>query len=236
MAERFENLRIGEKMEINSVDFQVVGYFTASGSAAESEVWTDLRDITTARRTPGAVSSVNLRAADDSSKRTLIDRIAKDEQFNLKVVDEIEYYEEQASTSRVLWWVAMFIAFFIGVAAMLAAATTMYAAVASRAREIGTLRALGFSRVSILTSFLLESVLLCLMGGIVGCLATLPLNGLSTGTANFATFSEITFAFQFGPLVLGLGMLMSLIMGVLGGFFPALRAVSLNIVTALRAQ
>jgi putative ABC transport system permease protein len=122
------------------------------------------------------------------------------------------------------------------VAAMLAAATTMYAAVAGRAREIGTLRALGFSRRSILTSFILESVLLCLMGGVLGCLATLPLHGFTSGTANWATFSEITFAFRFGPLVLGLGMGMALLMGVVGGLFPALRAVRLDIVSALRSQ
>jgi putative ABC transport system permease protein len=236
MANRFENLRIGEKLEINGVDFNVVGYFAAEGSAAESEVWTDLRDLTTARRTPGAVSSVNLRAAGASGKQSLIDRIEKDEQFNLKVVDEQEYYESQAEFSSILWYAGMFIAFLLWVAAMLAAATTMYAAVAGRAREIGTLRAIGFSRGSILVSFLVESILLCLMGGALGCLATLPLNGLTTGTANWATFSEITFAFRFGPLVLGLGMGMSLLMGVVGGLFPAVRAVRLSIVSALRSQ
>jgi putative ABC transport system permease protein len=236
MAERFENLAIGEKLEINRVNFSVVGYFAAEGSAAESEVWTDLRDLTAARRTPGAVSSVNLRAASTSSKQTLIDRIEKDEQFNLKVVDEVEYYENQSQFSAILWYAGMFIACLLWVAAMLAAATTMYAAVAGRAREIGTLRALGFSRRSILTSFILESVLLCLMGGVLGCLATLPLHGFTSGTANWATFSEITFAFRFGPLVLGLGMGMALLMGVVGGLFPALRAVRLDIVSALRSQ
>jgi putative ABC transport system permease protein len=236
MAERFENLALGEKLEINRVNFSVVGYFAADGSAAESEVWTDLRDLTAARRTPGAVSSVNLRAASAASKQTLIDRIEKDEQFNLKVVDELEYYENQAQFSSILWYASMFIAFLLWVAAMLAAATTMYAAVAGRAREIGTLRALGFSRRSILGSFLLESVLLCLMGGALGCLFTLPLNGYTSGTANWATFSEITFAFRFGPLVLGLGMGMALLMGVVGGLFPALRAVRLDIVSALRSQ
>jgi putative ABC transport system permease protein len=112
----------------------------------------------------------------------------------------------------------------------------MYAAVASRAREIGTLRALGFRRRSILCSFLLEAVLICLAGGILGCLATLPFNGLSTGTANWATFSEITFAFRFGPLVLLQGLALALIMGILGGLFPALRAIRLSTASALRAQ
>ena len=236
MAERFENLRIGERFEINQEDFTVVGYFEAGGSAAESEVWTDLRDLTSVRRTPGAVSTVNLRARDAQAKGRLIDRIANDEQFNLKVVDEREYYEEQMTASIAIKVVGYFIATFLTIGAMFAAANTMYAAVSSRSREIGTLRALGFRRREVLTSFLLESILLCLIGGLLGCLATLPFNGLSTGTANWATFSEITFSFRFGPRVLFRGVLLALTMGVLGGLFPAIRAVRLNIVKALREQ
>jgi putative ABC transport system permease protein len=236
MADRFQNLRLGEKLEINQVDFTVVGYFEAEGSAAESEVWTDLRDLTSARRTPGAVSLVNFRATGPAAKASLINRIQNDEQFNLKVVDERQYYEEQMTASLAIRVVGYFIAAFLTVGAMFAAANTMYAAVASRAREIGTLRALGFRRRSILASFLLESVLLCLMGGALGCLATLPFNGLSTGTANWATFSEITFSFRFGPTVLLQGLMMALTMGLLGGLFPAVRAVRLNIVSALREQ
>jgi putative ABC transport system permease protein len=236
MAVRFENLGLGDKLEINKVDFTIVGYFEAAGSAAESEVWTDLRDITNARRTPGAVSSVNLRATGDEAKRSLVDRIQNDEQFNLKVVDEPQYYEDQMSAAILIRIVGLFIAGFLTVGAMFAAANTMYAAVASRAREIGTLRALGFRRSSILFSFLLESVLLCLMGGILGCLATLPFNGRSTGTANWATFSEITFSFRFGPMVMLQGIVLALSMGILGGLFPAVRAVRLNTASALRAQ
>ena len=236
MAERFENLGLGETLVINKVDFKIVGHFEAGGSAAESEVWTDLRDLTTARRTPGAVSSVNLRAAGDSAKAALIERIENDEQFNLKVVDERKYYEDQMTSSLAIRIVGYFIATFLTFGAMFAAANTMYAAVASRAREIGALRAIGFSRSSILCSFLLESVLLCLMGGVLGCVATLPFHGMSTGTANWSTFSEITFAFRFGPNVLLQGLAMALTMGVLGGLFPAIRAVRMNIVSALREQ
>lgn len=236
MAERFENLGLGETFVINKVDFKVVGYFEAAGSAAESEVWTDLRDLTTARRTPGAVSSVNLRAQDEMAKRKLIDRIENDEQFGLKVVDEPSYFAEQMSSSIALRVVGYFIAGFLTIGAMFAAANTMYAAVASRAREIGTLRAIGFRRRSILFSFLLESLLLCVAGGVLGCLATLPFNGLSTGTANWATFSEITFSFRFGPEVLIQGIMLAVTMGLLGGLFPAIRAVRMNIVSALREQ
>ncbi|HLJ12185.1 MAG TPA: ABC transporter permease [Planctomycetaceae bacterium] len=234
MAERFENLALGEKLEINKVNFEIVGYFEAAGSAAESEVWTDLRDVTSARRTPGALSSVNLRVRDEQSKLALLNRIRDDEQFKLDAVDEMQYFEKQMTASIAIQFVGFAIAGFLTLGAMFAAANTMYAAVASRGREIGALRAIGFSRRSVLSSFLFESVVLCLLGGVLGCLATLPFNGLSTGTANWATFSEITFAFRFGPIVLLRGVAMALTMGVLGGLFPALRAVRMPITSALR--
>jgi putative ABC transport system permease protein len=236
MADRFENLAIGEKLEINQVMFEIVGYFEASGSAAESEVWTDLRDLTLARRTPAAVTSVNLRAESPATRDQLIKQLSEDKRFQLTAIRETRYFEDQMSASIAIKFIGYIIAAFLTFGAMFAAANTMYAAVASRGREIGTLRALGFPRRSILTSFLLESIILCLMGGILGCLATLPFNGLSTGTANWASFSEITFSFRFGPRVLIQGVLLALTMGLLGGLLPAMRAVRLNIVTALRER
>ncbi len=236
MAERFENLAIGEKLLINHDEFEIVGYFEADGSAAESEVWADLRDLATARRTPEFTTSVNLRAQDPAAAEAIIAQLSVDKRFQLSGIPEVKYYEDQMAQSSFLKYIGYFIAAFLTFGAMFAAANTMYAAVASRGREIGTLRALGFSRFSILASFLLESVVLCLMGGILGCLATLPFNGLSTGTANFASFSEITFSFRFGPRVLMQGVMLALIMGLLGGLLPAVRAVRLNIITALREQ
>jgi putative ABC transport system permease protein len=236
LARRFENLAIGEKLDINQVEFEIVGYFEAGGSSAESEVWTDIRDLASARRTPDAISSVNLRARDEAALESLKNVITEDKQFNLSAVLETTYYENQLSSAIAIKVVGWLIAAFLTMGAMFAAANTMYAAVANRSREIGTLRAIGFRRRSILASFLLESVLLCVMGGLLGCALTLPFNGLSTGTANFATFSEITFAFRFGPTVLLRGVLMALVMGLLGGLFPAIRAVRLNIVSALREQ
>jgi putative ABC transport system permease protein len=234
MAERFENLALGEKLEINKVNFEVVGYFEAAGSSAESEVWTDQRDLTSARRTPDALSSVNLRSRDQKAKEALLARIRDDEQFKLDAVDEPEYFEKQMTASIAIRFVGFAIAGFLTLGAMFAAANTMYAAVASRGREIGALRAIGFSRRSVLASFLFESVVLCLLGGVLGCLATLPFNGLSTGTANWATFSEITFSFRFGPIVLLRGVAMALAMGLVGGIFPAIRAVRMPITNALR--
>ncbi|MGE0755813.1 MAG: ABC transporter permease [Pirellulaceae bacterium] len=234
MARRFENLAIGEKLEINQVQFEIVGYFEAEGSSAESEVWTDLRDLTSARRTPEAISIVNLRCANESAKKQITRTLQEDDQFKLQVFDEVEYFERQMTAAVAIQFVGYTMAGFLTFGAMFAAANTMYAAVANRSAEIGTLRAIGFSRRSILMSILFESVLLCLLGGVLGCLATLPLNGLSTGTANWAMFSEITFAFRFGPSVLMRGVLMALAMGLLGGLFPALRAVRLPIIQALR--
>lgn len=234
MAERFQNLALGEKLEINKVFFEVVGYFEAAGSSAESEVWTDLRDLTGARRTPEALSCVNLRCRDEAAKAALLKRLRDDEQFKLDAIDEPAYFERQMNAAVAIKYAGIAIALFLTMGAMFAAANTMYAAVASRGREIGALRAIGFSRRSILFSFLLESVMLCLLGGALGCLGTLPLNGFSTGTANWATFSEITFAFRFGPTVLMQGVMMAVAMGLVGGLFPALRAVRMPIIQALR--
>lgn len=234
MAERFENLAMGEELEINNQMFRIVGYFESAGSAAESEVWTDLRDLTLARRTPAAVSSINLRGQSKESRDELVRLLADDKRFQLNALTETKYFEDQMTQSNAIQYIGYIIAGFLMFGAMFAAANTMYAAVASRAREIGTLRALGFSRISILGSFLFESVVLCLMGGALGCLATLPFNGLSTGTMN--QFSEITFAFRFGPRVLLQGVMLAVVMGLLGGFLPAVRAVRLNIINALRER
>ena len=234
MAARFENLAIGEKLEINKIDFSVVGYFEAGGSAAESEVWTDLRDLTGARRVQGAISIVNFRARDLASRDALITQLQEDERFKLKAITEAAYFESQMSASIAISFIGYLIGGFLTFGAMFAAANTMYAAVASRGREIGTLRAIGFCRSSILFSFLIESMMLCLLGGLLGCLATLPFNGISTGTANWATFSEITFSFRFGPWILARGMIMALVMGLFGGLFPAVRAIRLKIVDSLR--
>ena len=234
IAKRFENLGLGEQFDINNVDFTVVGYFEAGGSSAESEVWADLRDVTSAQRYEGAVSVVNLRVRDAAVRQQIMDRVRDDEQFKLKAITETDYFENQKSSSIAIKVVAYIIAGFLTVGAMFAAANTMYAAVSSRGREIGTLRAIGFPRRAVLTSFLLESLVLCSLGGLLGCLATLPLNGLSGGTS--ISFSEITFSFRFGPSVLLQGMSLAIAMGLIGGLFPAIRAIRLQITDALRQR
>ena len=236
MSKRFENLGLGSTFNINNTDFRVVGLFEANGSSAESEVWADLRDLTAALRFEGAVSVVNLRTTDEDARRQIIERVRDDEQFKLKAITEAEYFEAQKSSSLAIKVVAYIIAAFLTVGAMFAASNTMYSAVASRGREIGTLRAVGFPRRTVLFSFVLESLVLCTLGGLLGCLATIPLNGISGGTQNAATFSEITFNFRFGPKVLMQGMILAVVMGLIGGLFPAIRATRLEITDALRQR
>jgi len=236
ISKRFENLGLGEQLEINNVNFRVVGLFEAAGSSAESEVWADRRDLTSAQRYDGAVSVVNLRTKDEVSRLEIIERVRNDDQFKLKAITETDYFEDQKSSSVAIRAVAFIIAGFLTIGAMFAAANTMYAAVACRGREIGTLRAVGFRRRMVLTSFLLESLVLCALGGLLGCLATLPLHGLSGGTQNMATFSEITFSFRFGLKVLLRGMALAVAMGLIGGLFPAIRAIRLEITDALRQR
>lgn len=236
IAARFENLGLGESFDVNNVTFRVVGLFEAGGSSSESEVWADLRDLTSAQRFDGAVSVVNMRVPEESDRVQIIDRVRNDEQFKLKAITEPEYFDGQRATSVAIRVVAYLIGGFLIVGAMFAAANTMYSAVASRGREIGTLRAVGFSRSAVLASFVFESVALCVLGGLLGCLATIPLNGISGGTQNLATFSEITFSFRFGLRVLLLGMGLAIAMGLIGGLFPAIRAIRMQITDALRQR
>ena len=234
MAERFEGTGLGEVTNINNVDFTVVGLFEAGGSSSESEVWADLRDLTAAQSYDNAVSIVNLRVPDKEKRAALIERIKTDDQFKLDAKTEVDYFDElQSNSSTALKVVGYIIAFFLTIGAMFAASNTMYAAVASRGREIGTLRALGFSRRSVLISFITESIVICLLGGLLGCLATLPLNGITGGT-QASTFSEVAFSLNFGPKVLAMGVILALVMGLIGGLFPSLRAIRLRIVNALR--
>jgi len=235
MAKRFVGAGLGEQLyAIDSEPFLIVGLFEAGQGATESEVWSDIEVVAQAAKRTGVRSSIQLRTNNPTDAAALTDRIKNDEQFGLDAISEPAYFAEQANSGMALKIVGRTIAIILTIGAMFAVANTMYAAVASRAREIGTLRAVGFGRMPVLLSFLLESILLCVAGGVLGCLGVLPLNGLSTGTANWQTFSELTFAFRFGPMVLAQALLLALFMGTAGGLFPAIRATRLKIVDALR--
>ena len=232
---RIEGLQVGKQVKYMDKRFTVVGVFESQGGAFESEIWGDF-DVMGAMFQRGAGSnSVVVRMKDASQIPALDKWIRAQPQMQLQAVPEPKYYSDQAGPlAAILKGLAAFVAFVMGVGAVFGAMNTMYAIVVARTREIGTLRALGFSRRSILFSFVLESVILALIGGVVGCVLALPMNGFSTGTGQTDSFSEIAFAFQITPHIVGLGLGFSLIMGLLGGLLPALRAARLPIISALR--
>ncbi len=235
LARRFKGGSIGGTLKVGEKEsYRVVGLFTAGGSAAESEVWVDLTDLERAMGREGYVSSVQVRAKTAQDFDTLRKTIDNDTQFKLSAQPETRYFSDQAQSSLFLTGAGTLIAVLLTIGAMFASANTMYAAVSTRTREIGTLRALGFPRRDILISFLTESVLLCTAGGILGLLATLPFSAFTYGTSNFNNFAEMTVAFRFGPRVMLVACLMTAAMGIFGGLMPAVRAVRLDVVRALR--
>jgi len=234
IASRFQNCGLGDKLKFAKGYWTVVGTFEVGNTAYDSEIWTDVNDLATDFDRDG-YSSVMVGAADSSSLASLREQIANDRRLHLKPQTEREYYESQTRFAAPIKALGLFIAVLMAVGASFAAMNTMYAAVARRTKEIGTLRVLGYSRGSILFSFVLESVLIATLGGALGCVLALPVNGLTTGTTNFATFSEVAFNFRVTPSLLLDGMIFAVLMGFLGGFFPAWRAAHENIVTALRS-
>lgn len=228
-------LKVGETLRVGLREaYKVVGLFTAGGSAAESEVWVDRIELEKKIGREGSVSCVQLRATNQNSLQSLVKTIEGDAQFRLQAKKESVYYGEQTNTSTVLTVTGTIIAFFLTIGAMFAAANTMFAAVSARTREIGTMRAIGFSRLDILLSFMGESIIICFIGGVVGLLAAIPLNAFTFGVNNIDAFSELNVNFRLGPAVLITACAMTAAMGVLGGLFPAIRAVRLEIVKALR--
>jgi putative ABC transport system permease protein len=234
MSQRFQHLALGDVFKVEGGDFQVVGIFEAAGGAVESEIWTDQKVLAQIAKRTGAMSSVQFRAASKEDQQRLVNRIEKDEQIDLGAVTEEAYFAQQAKQSSLIKIVGYMIAFFLTIGAMFAVANTMYGAIASRAREIGTLRALGFGRGSIVFAFLLESLLLCVLGAVLGILGALAIGEIRTGTMNGGTFTEVVFSFNFGPKVLLSGALLAIVMGLIGGLLPAIRAVRMKVVNALR--
>jgi putative ABC transport system permease protein len=235
IARRFKGAQLGGDFRVGEKEnYRVVGLFTAGGGSAESEVWVDRADLERNTSRGGSLSSVQLRAAGPTELEKLQATISQDVRFKLEAKRESAYFESQTLSSIFLKVAGFMITILLTIGAMFAAANTMFAAVSSRTREIGTMRALGFSRLDVLISFLGESVLLCTLGGLVGWLATIPLGQLSFGTNDFNTFAERTITFRFGWLVAITAFSMTMAMGVLGGLFPAVRAVRLDVIKALR--
>lgn len=233
--ERFQGLDIGDKFRIQTTDYTVVGIFESAGKAFESEIWVDVNSLASTTKRE-SFSSALLRAKDENALAALSKRITDDPKLHLKALSERTFYEDQQGiASGALKGLAVFIAFIMAVGAGFAGMNTMYAAVARRTKEIGTLRVLGFGRVSILIAFLLESIAVALIGAAMGILLALPLNFVSTGTSNWATFSEIAFNFRLTPDLMLLALGFGAVIGFVGSLLPSIRASRLKIVEALRA-
>jgi putative ABC transport system permease protein len=235
IAERFQGLDVGDKFRIQTTDYTVVGLFDSAGKAFESEIWVDVNSLSSTTKRD-SFSSALLRAKDQNALAALSKRITDDPKLHLKALSERTFYEDQQGTaSGALKGLAVFISFIMAVGAGFAGMNTMYAAVARRTKEIGTLRVLGFSRSSILIAFLLESVGVALIGAVIGILLTLPLNLVSTGTSNWVTFSEIAFNFRVTPDLMISALIFGGIIGFIGSLLPSIRASRFRIVEALRA-
>ena len=231
---RYPAARLGGKLSFGRGDWDVVGVLDAGQSAANGEVFVDLNQIASDQGRDEALSSVLLRATDEVALQAMINDLTTDRRFMLDALSEKTYYENQTSAGAPLVALGGLASLFMAVGSSFAAMNTMYAAVARRSAEIGTLRVLGFSRLSILTSFFIESLLLSLLGGVIGCLLVLPLNNLTTGIGSFVTFSEITFNFAVTPAIMAAGIAFALVLGGLGGLFPAAAAAGKQILAALR--
>ncbi len=232
--ERMRGLDIGDKVKMQRHDWQVVGVFRSQGGAFESEIWGDADVMAPAFHREGGYQTLVVRMKDPKSLPEFKNQIETNPQYQLTVAQERKYYEDQAGpTASALLGLALFVAVVMGTGAVFGAMNTMYAIVAARTREIGTLRALGFSRFSILFSFVVESIFLALIGGLIGCALALPMNGFTTATGGM-NFSELAFAFKVTPYTLGMGLLFAVMMGIVGGLLPASRAARMGITTALR--
>src|ERR1700678_564225 len=234
IRDRFSHANIGDTMEFGKGSWKVVGVFDAGGSAYESEVWGDVNQMASDFDPQGGYSSAYVRATDPVAADALTKRVSDDQRLKLDGMLETDYYAKQTSSGAPIKYIGIVVAVIMAIGSSVSAMNTMYAAVAYRGREIATLRVLGFSRPAILTSFVLESLLLALLGAAAGILLMLPFNGMETGTSNAVTFSEVVFSLQITPIVAGYAILFALAMGLFGGLFPAWHAARQNILTALR--
>jgi putative ABC transport system permease protein len=231
--ERF-GLDVGQTVKLQRRDWTVVGVFASEGSGFESEIWGDVDVMGPAFQRTGGYQVISLRLADPKTMAAFAKDLESNPQMQVQVQQERAYYEAQAgNTVRALMGLAMFVSIVMGIGAVFGAMNTMFAIVAARTREIGTLRALGFSRRSILFSFVTESVFLALVGGLVGCVLAFPANGVTTASGG-ANFSELAFAFRITAPSLVAGLVFAVVMGFAGGLLPAWRGALLPITSALR--
>jgi putative ABC transport system permease protein len=234
MARRFAGFQVGDTFRTAGNTLTVVGEFDGGSSAFDSEVWMDADEARSLFDREN-YSSLLVRVTDPAAVQAITARIENDKRLPLRSETEVKYYSDQTATALPIRILGNFLATAMSVGAVFAAMNTMYASVGARTREIGTLRVLGFRRRSVLAGFILEGALLAAIGGALGCLLALPLDGYSTGTMSFNSFSETVFEFRITPWLATKGMIFSIIVGVIGSLLPALRASRLPVIAALKS-
>ncbi|MGH9457530.1 MAG: ABC transporter permease [Thermoanaerobaculia bacterium] len=232
----FSGLELGSTLEIGNAQWEVVGIFEADGGLPESEIWTDAAVLAPAYRRGESFQSALVKLASPGNFQTFKDALTSDPRLNVKVLRETDYYAEQSQLIYLLiTGLGTIIATMMGVGAAFGALNTMYTAVASRTREIGTLKALGFRGVPVVLSVVIESVLLAIVGGTFGAIvAWMAFDGYRAATMNWQSFSQVAFAFEVGPRLLANGVMYAVLIGIIGGLFPAIRAARMPISAALR--
>jgi len=235
-SRQFANLKVGSTVKSGKMTWPVVGIFEARGSVAESELWCDAKVLQSVYQRGNSYQSVYLRLETVDTLQRLKDALTTDPRLNVTVVREPDYYAQQSQVLQsIIWGIGLTIAVLMGLGAIFGAVNTMYSAVATRTREIATLRALGFGSSPVVVSVLIEAVLLSLIGGVLGGLiAWAGFDGYQTATMNFQSFSQVAFAFAVTPRLLAWGLMASTVMGLLGGLLPAYRAARVPVVSALR--
>ncbi len=235
-ANSYSGLGLGDTVRFGGAAWKVVGIFDAGGSAFDSEVWCDGHLLNQVyQRSQNSFQSVTVRLTSPEALGQLKDSLTSDPRLTVQVEREVDYYENQSRNLTTLIVVlGSIVAAVMGIGAVFGALNTMYSAVAERSREIATMRALGFGELSVVVSFVFEALFVAFIGGIVGCVAVLPLNRFTVGALNFQTFSHLAFAFRVTPDLLLGGMVFALLMGVVGGVPPAVRAARSPIAATLR--
>ncbi len=232
----YAGLTLNNHVSFGGGQWQVVGVFDAGGSAFDSEVWTDARVLDDVYKRPTNVfQSATVHLTSPAAFQQFKDAVTSDPRLTVEVSREIDYYSKQSTRmTQLITILGGLVASVMAIGAVFGALNTMYSAVAERGREIATMRALGFGAVAVVVSFLIEALLISFVGGALGCVAVLPLNGLTTGAMNWQTFSHMAFAFRITPILLVAGVIFALVMGLLGGVPPAIRAASRPVSVALR--
>ena len=236
-SQTYAGLTLGNRVRFGGGEWTVSGIFDAGGSAFDSEVWCDSRVLGDVyKRPPNIFQSATVHLASPDSFQEFKDAVTRDPRLNVDVTREIDYYAKQSQTmTRLITVLGGMVAAVMAIGAIFGALNTMYSAVSERGREIAVMRALGFSAAAVVLSFLIEALLISFVGGALGCLAVLPLNGFTTGAMNWQTFSHLAFAFRITPDLLVGGLIFALGMGVAGGMIPAIHAALRPVASALRA-